>query len=134
MLHGISPELQASIVSNISSGRAALRAATTDHLPLVGALMDANTLMSNPPKHYTKDPMPWLPGLYIHTGHGSKGISQAPFCAEILASAIHDEPLPIDAKTVAALDPNRFLLRKLGLKNLVKGLTSHSEISKACMS
>lgn len=134
MLKRMSAELQQSLPTDALQGRAALRVATPDYLPLVGALMDAGALTTNPPKHYSRTPMPWLSGLYIHTGHGSKGISQAPLCAELLAAAIAGEPLPLDAKTVAALDPNRFLLRKLGLKNLVRGLTGHAEISETAPS
>jgi len=131
MLKRISPELQQSLDTDQLQGRAALRVATPDYLPLVGAIMDARELAENPPKHYSRSPaMPYLQGLYINTGHGSKGISQAPLCAELLASAICGEPLPMDSKTVAALDPNRFLLRKLGLKNLVRGLTSHTDTSE----
>lgn len=125
MLAKISPELQQSFNPEELRGRVALRVATADYLPLVGALMDTAALMQNPPKHYGKAAaLPYLEGLHINTGHGSKGITQAAFCADILASVICGEPLPADSKTVAALDPNRFLLRKLGLKHLVKGLTN----------
>lgn len=131
MLKRMSAELQQSLETDQLQGRAALRVATPDYLPLVGAIMDAGELATNPPKHYSRSPaLPYLQGLYINTGHGSKGISQAPLCAELLAAAICGEPLPLDSKTVAALDPNRFLLRKLGLKNLVRGLTSHADISE----
>lgn len=127
MLGRISIELQQSFKSEDLRGRAALRVATADYLPLVGELMDADALRLTPPRHYSKTPaLPYLEGLYINTGHGSKGITQAAFCADILASAICGEPLPADSKLVAALDPNRFLLRKLGLKHLVSGLTSHA--------
>jgi tRNA 5-methylaminomethyl-2-thiouridine biosynthesis bifunctional protein len=68
--------------------------------------------------------LPWLDGLYVNTGHGSKGLIYAPYCAEMLASAINGEPAPADARLMAALDPNRFLLRKLGLKRLVRGLAA----------
>lgn len=125
MLGKMSAGLQQGFKPEDLRGRAALRVATADYLPLVGALMDADALRLNPPRHYSKTPaLPYLEGLYINTGHGSKGITQAAFCAEILASAICGEPLPADSKVVAALDPNRFLLRKLGLKHMVKGLTA----------
>lgn len=127
MLKRISPELQQSLDGESLQGRAALRCATPDYLPLAGALLDASLLASHPPRHYSTQPaLPWLEGLYINTGHGSKGMTQAPICAEILASAICGEPLPVDTKLLSALDPNRFLLRKLGLKHLVKGLASEA--------
>jgi tRNA 5-methylaminomethyl-2-thiouridine biosynthesis bifunctional protein len=57
--------------------------------------------------------------LYVNTGHGSKGLITAPLCAEVLASIICGGPLPIDGVLFSALDPNRFLLRKMGLKRLL---------------
>jgi len=124
MLNAISPALADGLESNPLQGRASLRAATPDYLPLLGMVLNADELINHPPKHYNKAPvLPYLQGLYVNTGHGSKGITQAPLCAEILASAICGEPLPLANNIVAALDPNRFLLRKLGLKHFVKGLT-----------
>jgi tRNA 5-methylaminomethyl-2-thiouridine biosynthesis bifunctional protein len=124
MLNGISPALAAWLAVDVLQGRASLRAATPDYLPLVGMVVNPDELMAHPPKHYDKAPlMPYLEGLFVNTGHGSKGITQAPLCAEILASAICGEPLPLANDIVAGLDPNRFLLRKLGLKHFIKGLT-----------
>ena len=93
---------------------------------MAGPVLDHAALAAQPPRH-NADPaqLPWLPGLYVNTGHGSKGLINAPFCAELLASAIAGEPLPADIKLLAALDPNRFLLRKFGLKKLVQGLATY---------
>lgn len=41
-------------------------------------------------------------------GLGSRGLCSAPLVAEILAAQMFGEPLPLDAKTLAALNPNRF--------------------------
>lgn len=125
MLGKISTELQQGFNIEQFQGRAALRVATPDYLPLVGPVLDADVVMQDPPKHYNMPPaLPYYEGLFINTGHGSKGITQAPICAELLASAIYGEPLPVASGTVSALDPNRFLLRKLGLKHFVHGLLS----------
>jgi tRNA 5-methylaminomethyl-2-thiouridine biosynthesis bifunctional protein len=107
-------------------GRTAFRAATPDYLPMAGPVLDAAALQAQPPRH-TANPadLPWLPGLYVNTGHGSKGLINAPLCAEMLASAIAGEPAPVDSKLLAALDPNRFLLRSMGLKRLVLGLAAY---------
>jgi tRNA 5-methylaminomethyl-2-thiouridine biosynthesis bifunctional protein len=107
-------------------GRTAFRAATPDYLPMAGPVLDAADLQAQPPRH-TANPadLPWLPGLYVNTGHGSKGLINAPLCAEMLASAIAGEPAPVDNKLLAALDPNRFLLRSMGLKRLVLGLAAY---------
>ena len=44
---------------------------------------------------------------------GSRGLCSAPLCAEILASQMSEEPIPMDASTLAALNPNRLWVRKL---------------------
>ncbi|MEX7690151.1 hypothetical protein AB6V45_19315, partial [Escherichia coli] len=41
------------------------------------------------------------------------GLCSAPLCAEILAAQMSDEPIPMDASTLAALNPNRLWVRKL---------------------
>lgn len=106
-------------------GRAAVRSTTQDYLPVAGPLLDAASLMAAPPRHTAAvSSLPWLPGLYINAGHGSKGLVHAPLCAELLAAAICGEPMPVSAKLLAALDPNRFLLRSMGLKRLVRGLAA----------
>ncbi|MCB5187530.1 bifunctional tRNA (5-methylaminomethyl-2-thiouridine)(34)-methyltransferase MnmD/FAD-dependent 5-carboxymethylaminomethyl-2-thiouridine(34) oxidoreductase MnmC [Methylobacillus caricis] len=127
MLQRISPALyEALSVQTPAEGRAALRCTTMDYLPMAGPLLDHQALAIKPPRH-TANPatLPWLQGLYVNIGHGSKGLTTAPLAAEMLASAISGEPAPVDAGLLAALDPNRFLLRTLGLKRLVHGLASH---------
>jgi len=120
MLRRTAPELHQSLKSQPATGRAALRCATSDYLPLVGQLLDSTALTAKPPRHNADSTcLPWLEGLYVNTGHGSKGLITAPLGAELLASMICGEPTPIDAKLLAALDPNRFLLRKLGLRRLM---------------
>lgn len=123
MLRRLSPELHQMLANEPLQGRAALRAVTPDYLPMAGPLLDAAAIQAKPPRHNI-DPttLPWLDGLYVNTGHGSKGLINAPLCAEMLACVIHGEPAPTDVRLMAALDPNRFLLRKYGLKRLVQGL------------
>jgi tRNA 5-methylaminomethyl-2-thiouridine biosynthesis bifunctional protein len=125
-LADISSELHAALHNRPAQGRVAFRSVTPDYLPVVGPVLDATLVTEKPPRP-NADPatLPWLPGLYVNAGHGSKGLINAPFCAEMLASAIAGEPLPADAQLLAALDPNRFLLRQLGLKKLVQGLAVH---------
>ncbi|MCB5189834.1 bifunctional tRNA (5-methylaminomethyl-2-thiouridine)(34)-methyltransferase MnmD/FAD-dependent 5-carboxymethylaminomethyl-2-thiouridine(34) oxidoreductase MnmC [Methylobacillus arboreus] len=127
MLKRMAPSLHAALMPQVPQGRAAIRCTSPDYLPLVGPLLDYRALEANPPRH-TADPassLPWLPGLYINTAHGSKGLTTAPLAAEMLACAINHEPAPVDAGLLAALDPNRFVLRKLGLKRLAQGLACY---------
>jgi tRNA 5-methylaminomethyl-2-thiouridine biosynthesis bifunctional protein len=119
MLKQMSPNL-ASMQNSALKGRAALRCSTPDYLPLVGQLLNANLLAQHPPKHKTMpSQLPWQHGLYVNIGHGTKGLTTAPLCAELLASMMVDDPLPIDPLLAQHLNPNRFLLKTLGLKRLV---------------
>lgn len=132
MLKRIAPALHDALVPQTLEGRAAIRCTSPDYLPLVGPVLDAEALAAKPPRH-TADPassLPWLPGLYVNIGHGSKGLTTAPLAAEMLACAIHHEPAPVGSELLAALDPNRFVLRKLGLKRLARGLACFPHISK----
>jgi tRNA 5-methylaminomethyl-2-thiouridine biosynthesis bifunctional protein len=55
--------------------------------------------------------VPRLPGLYGLLGYGSRGLIWAPFAAELLASSLEGEPLPIERTLAEALDPARFVLK-----------------------
>jgi tRNA 5-methylaminomethyl-2-thiouridine biosynthesis bifunctional protein len=62
----------------------------------------------------------------MNAAHGSKGFTSAPLCAELLASAICNETLPISSLLAGLLNPNRFLLREMGLKRLAKTMAISS--------
>jgi tRNA 5-methylaminomethyl-2-thiouridine biosynthesis bifunctional protein len=102
-------------------GRTALRCVAPDYLPMAGPLLDPAVLVERYEvgSRLPADRLPWMSGLYVNTAHGSKGLLTAPLCAEIIASMLGNEPLPVDAGLTRALDPNRFLLRQRGLKRLV---------------
>lgn len=118
MLLRMAPDLQPDLAKQACRGRAGIRSSTPDYLPLAGVVLDAAALSAHPPKHRTaSDGLPKLSGLYVNAGHGSKGLITAPLCAEILAALICNEPVPVAVKLLTALNPNRFILRKLGLKN-----------------
>ncbi len=72
--------------SQLQSGRVGWRATTQDRVPLVGKVAD---------------------GLYASLGHGARGITCAPLCAEFLAAMICDEPLPLGRDWISRLDPLR---------------------------
>lgn len=126
MLNTLSPGLYQALeaaTADLSTlpGRAATRCVAPDYLPLAGPLLDAAlTLERYPPGSRLADAhLPWLGGLFINCGHGSKGLLSAPLCAELIAALLAGEPLPMDAALARALDPNRFLLRERGLKRLL---------------
>ncbi|MDP6165526.1 MAG: bifunctional tRNA (5-methylaminomethyl-2-thiouridine)(34)-methyltransferase MnmD/FAD-dependent 5-carboxymethylaminomethyl-2-thiouridine(34) oxidoreductase MnmC [Gammaproteobacteria bacterium] len=104
---------------HICGGRVGFRATTPDYLPMVGQLADAQKLLHHF-AHLRKDKnyrfteaMPWLTGLYINAGHGSKGLITAPLCAQLLAAQMAGEVLPVGRSIAQALHPNRFFLRDM---------------------
>jgi len=70
--------------------RVSVRATVRDHLPLVGR---------------------WPPAgdrLWLLSGLGARGLCSAPLLAEVLAAQLLDEPLPLAADLLAAIDSQRF--------------------------
>jgi tRNA 5-methylaminomethyl-2-thiouridine biosynthesis bifunctional protein len=75
-------------------GRVAFRAVTPDRLPMIGPISD-----------------PRGGGLYGAFAYGSRGLLWAGLGGELLASLLEGEPLPVERKLAAAMDPGRFALR-----------------------
>ncbi|MDP3414033.1 MAG: FAD-dependent 5-carboxymethylaminomethyl-2-thiouridine(34) oxidoreductase MnmC [Polaromonas sp.] len=76
-----------------SSARAwaGVRCASPDRLPLVGAV----EVMGQA-------------GLWLNTAMGSRGLSFAVLCGELLAAKLHGEPLPVEQRLAQALSAGRF--------------------------
>jgi tRNA 5-methylaminomethyl-2-thiouridine biosynthesis bifunctional protein len=100
-------------------GRAAFRCTSPDYLPIVGpladhqAFADAYIALSKDARQTPDIPCPWLDGLYVNSGHGSRGLITAPLAGELLAAWLDDEPLPLPRAVAEACHPNRFALRRL---------------------
>jgi tRNA 5-methylaminomethyl-2-thiouridine biosynthesis bifunctional protein len=90
-------------------GRVGFRTATPDRLPLAGALPDAAG--AGDLSRAQLETVPRLPGLYGLLGLGARGLVWAAGGAELIASELEGEPLPLEADLAAAVDPARFLLR-----------------------
>ena len=58
-------------------------------------------------------PCPYLPGLFVNSGHGSRGLATAPLCGELVAAQLLGQPLPAEPEVAAALAPNRLLIRRI---------------------
>ena len=71
-------------------GRVAFRSVTPDRLPVVGALGE---------------------NVYGAFAYGSRGLVWAALAAELIASGLEGEPLPLEGKLVEALHPARFTRR-----------------------
>lgn len=122
-LRVISAKIHQSIDMQTLNGRVAWRSQTRDYMPLAGQMVDAEKLRAKPPR-YNAQPssLPWLEGLYVNAGHGSKGMITAPLCAELIACLATNHPLPVRGELASKLNPSRFLLRELGLKQLANTL------------
>jgi tRNA 5-methylaminomethyl-2-thiouridine biosynthesis bifunctional protein len=120
-LKSFSLPLYENLKNNIKGGRVSFRCTSFDYFPLVGKLLDNNMLKAKPPRLNAKpESLPWVNGLFINVAHGSRGFTSAPFCAELLAQMICNEPISMNIKLASLLNPNRFILRKLGLKRLAR--------------
>lgn len=107
---------------DVSDGeaRCGVRCATRDHLPMVGALPDYQQTLTRYGRLREQlangEPVasaPVWPQLFALGALGSRGLCSAPLAAEILAAQLCGEPIPLDAATLAALNPNRYWIRKL---------------------
>jgi tRNA 5-methylaminomethyl-2-thiouridine biosynthesis bifunctional protein len=100
-------------------GRAAFRCTSPDYLPIVGPLADSQAFaeayraLGKDARKTPDTPCPWLDGLYVNSGHGSRGLITAPLSGELLAAWLDDEPLPLPRAVAEACHPNRFALRRL---------------------
>ncbi|TKD29811.1 bifunctional tRNA (5-methylaminomethyl-2-thiouridine)(34)-methyltransferase MnmD/FAD-dependent 5-carboxymethylaminomethyl-2-thiouridine(34) oxidoreductase MnmC [Azotobacter chroococcum] len=100
-------------------GRAGFRCTSPDYLPIAGPLADAAAfaeayaVLGKDARQVPQHPCPWLDGLYVSSGHGSRGLLSAPLAGELLAAWLDDEPLPVPRAVAEACHPNRFGLRRL---------------------
>jgi tRNA 5-methylaminomethyl-2-thiouridine biosynthesis bifunctional protein len=91
-------------------GVVGFRAVAPDRLPLIGALAQEG---EGEGKNARLDSLARVPGLYGAFAFGSRGLLWAALGAELLASQLEGEPLPLEGRLVDALDPARFRLRAL---------------------
>jgi len=97
-LHKLLPRIavQLAVTNPENQAFVGIRCASPDRLPLVGPVA---TTPSNQ-------------GLWLSTAMGSRGLSFALLCAELLAARLHGEPWPVEKRLGHALDAGRFT-RKL---------------------
>lgn len=101
------------------SGRASIRCTSPDYTPIVGAVCDPikfeedfSELKKNRKWRFQKNAH-YLNGLYLNLGHGSRGLSSAPLCGELIVSSVTGEPLPITREQMEILSPNRCLVNQI---------------------
>jgi tRNA 5-methylaminomethyl-2-thiouridine biosynthesis bifunctional protein len=123
-IHPLAPALAGLNISQLDHGRASLRCTTPDYLPLVGPAPDLER-MTERFGIYRKNaratvdaPGEYWPGLFLNIGHGSKGLTYTPLCAQLLASMISNQPLPLSRNLTQHIHSARFLLRDLARNRL----------------
>jgi tRNA 5-methylaminomethyl-2-thiouridine biosynthesis bifunctional protein len=100
-------------------GRVAFRAVSKDMVPMVGCVPDQDKFEHDyqglhhgrPSRLYPAGA--YLPGLYISTAHGSRGLASCFISGEIIASLICADPLPVEKELADYLNPARFIIRRL---------------------
>ena len=95
------------------NGRVAFRCMSVDRLPLVGGIPDERHAFHAGPSVSQLSHIPRLPGLFCSLAYGSRGLAWTGLCAELLASQIVNEPLPLEKDLIQAVDPARFTLRAI---------------------
>jgi tRNA 5-methylaminomethyl-2-thiouridine biosynthesis bifunctional protein len=80
------PSLAAAVAGKVLQGRAGIRAATPDRLPLAGQI---------------------APGLFTLTGLGSRGFTTAPLLAEHVAALVVGRPSPLPVSLAHLIRPIR---------------------------
>lgn len=106
--------------SNVNlKGRVGFRCQTPDYLPMLGPVPCVDSFVEDYAplrKGMLRDPMPlgkYHQGLYVSLAHGSRGITSAPYCAEILTNIIMGDIKATDKQVLEALHPARFLIRDI---------------------
>jgi tRNA 5-methylaminomethyl-2-thiouridine biosynthesis bifunctional protein len=86
LLPAVEQQLVGTFSSRALKAWTGVRCASIDRRPLLGELE---------------------PGLWVSTAMGSRGLTFATLCAELLAARVHGEPLPLERRLAAALDTSR---------------------------
>ncbi len=120
MLKSALPTLAEEIEQLPWTAKVGYRCSTPDYLPITGYAPIAEEFRARYAKladdknwKFPDIVPPLHEGLLVNIGHGSKGLITAPLCAELLASLVANEPLPVPRDIYQALHPGRFLIKNL---------------------
>ncbi|MBL4800037.1 MAG: bifunctional tRNA (5-methylaminomethyl-2-thiouridine)(34)-methyltransferase MnmD/FAD-dependent 5-carboxymethylaminomethyl-2-thiouridine(34) oxidoreductase MnmC [Oleispira sp.] len=100
-------------------GRTGFRCTTPDYLPMAGPLINEQafdhefTAIRKNLARYPRQAVKFHQGLYLNIGHGSRGLTSAPLCAELIASYICGENFPLAKNHAESLLPARFFIREM---------------------
>lgn len=123
----LSEDLKQSLRNGNTEGRVGFRCQSRDYLPVCGQIPDASDFLEKHGDFYKtagreKKAMDYvrrsadcrrMPGLFVNSCHGSRGITTSYLGAEIVASLIAGEAIPLERDLLYALDPIRFLWRQV---------------------
>lgn len=100
-------------------GRTGFRCTTPDYLPMAGPLLNEEVFgqefsaIRKNLARYPRQCAQFHSGLYVNIGHGSRGLTSAPLCAELIAAYICNENFPLAKDHAEALLPGRFYIRDM---------------------
>ncbi len=106
-------------LTDIKPDHAGVRATTTDRWPIVGPLADVDFYQTEyadlrQGKQYKRYPAAhYQPGIFMNSGLGSRGLTSAAYCANLLSHMILGYAPPASTQIQHALHPARFQIRAL---------------------
>lgn len=92
-----------------------VRCVSHDRLPFAGPVAHEDAALSRAAElrgAHLPD-LPRRPGLYASFAFGSRGLTLARLAGELIAAQAEGEPWPVERSLAGAIDPARFLLRRL---------------------
>ncbi len=95
------------------AGRVGWRLACDDRLPLMGPVPVPWGQLPTLRGLEQARQIPRVPGLYVLSALGSRGITLAPLLGEAMAAWITGAPSPLEASLLDAVDPARFTTRRV---------------------
>ncbi|WCE28932.1 bifunctional tRNA (5-methylaminomethyl-2-thiouridine)(34)-methyltransferase MnmD/FAD-dependent 5-carboxymethylaminomethyl-2-thiouridine(34) oxidoreductase MnmC [Vibrio sp. SCSIO 43137] len=108
--------------------RQGIRCVTRDHLPYVGNVGDYEQILSQYANLRSEQsgaqPVASYPNLFCLLALGSRGLCSAPLMAELLASQICNDPLPLPTDVLESVHPAKMWVRKLLKGKPVSTLTT----------
>ena len=114
------------LLSGRCEGRVGFRCQSRDYLPVCGELPDSADFLRRWGDFYRwsgkrkkdtdiirESAAAKRTGLFINACHGSRGITTSFLGAEVIASALCNEPAPLESALLHSIDPIRFLWREV---------------------
>jgi tRNA 5-methylaminomethyl-2-thiouridine biosynthesis bifunctional protein len=115
----LDPDSAQHLGSGSLDGRASVRCTSPDYLPIVGPVPAIAPFkkrfapLGKDAKTDIHHQGAFIEGLFVNTGHGSKGLATTPVAAALLAAQLNHTPRPLPWRLVRAISPARFVIRDL---------------------